>query len=146
MVEVPSAALGAERLAAEVDFFSIGTNDLSQYTLAADRTNPGVAGLADALDPAVLTLIQRVTAAAENCGIWVGVCGEAAGDPTAVPLLVGLGVRELSAAPRLLPRVKQVVRRLDTGAARRLAEQAVRLDSAEEVRRLVGEAMPQEAS
>jgi phosphoenolpyruvate-protein kinase (PTS system EI component) len=139
MVEVPSAALGADRLAPEVDFFSIGTNDLSQYTLAADRTNPSVAALADPLHPAVLELIRRVTEAAEQHGSWVGVCGEAAGDPVAVPLLVGLGVRELSATPRSLPRVKQIVRGLDAVAARQLAEEALRLDGAAEVRRLVAE-------
>ena len=100
MIEVPSAAL-ADRLAAEADFFSVGTNDLSQYTLAADRGNPSVAGLA--LHPAVLELIAAVTTAAAAYERWVGVCGEVAGDTAAVPLLVGLGVTELSAAPRSLP-------------------------------------------
>ena len=137
MVEVPAAALAADRLAPEVDFFSIGTNDLAQYTLAADRQNAGVAALADALHPTVLELIAGVVVAAGARGIWVGVCGEAGGDPTAVPLLVGLGVRELSAAPRALPRVKQIVRGLDSGEARRLAAEARQLATAEDVRRLV---------
>ena len=137
MVEVPAAALAAPRLAAEVDFFSIGTNDLAQYTLAADRQNDRVARLADALHPSVLELIAGVVEAAEGHGIWVGVCGEAAGDPAAVPLLAGLGVRELSAVPRALPRVKQVVRGLDSGAARELAAQARRLASSADVRELV---------
>ena len=113
MIEVPSAALTADRLAAEADFFSVGTNDLSQYTLAADRRNPSVAGLADALHPAVLELIAAVTTAAAAYERWVGVCGEVAGDTAAVPLLVGLGVTELSAAPRSLPAVKQAVRALE---------------------------------
>jgi multiphosphoryl transfer protein len=137
MVEVPAAAVAAPRLAAEVDFFSIGTNDLAQYTLAADRQNDRVAALADAIHPSVLELIAGVVEAAEASGIWIGVCGEAGGDPVAVPLLVGLGVRELSAVARALPRVKQVVRSLDSGAARELASEARRLASAAEVRELV---------
>jgi phosphoenolpyruvate-protein phosphotransferase/dihydroxyacetone kinase phosphotransfer subunit len=136
MIEVPSAALTAERLAKEVDFFSIGTNDLSQYTLAAERGNPRVAALADPLHPAVLQLIAAVTAAAERHGRWVGVCGEAAGDPLAVPLLIGLGVHELSATPRSVPLVKQVVRGLDLPTARHLAERAQLLANAREVRDL----------
>ncbi len=137
MVEVPAAAVVSSRLAAEVDFFSIGTNDLAQYTLAADRQNDRVASLADALHPSVLELVAGVVEAADAHGIWVGVCGEAGGDPVAVPLLVGLGVRELSAVPRALPRVKQVVRGLDSGAARELAAEARGLASSAEVRELV---------
>src|SRR5262249_41608613 len=139
MIEVPAAALSADLLAAEVDFFSIGTNDLAQYTLAADRLNARVAQLADALHPSVLQLIARTVEAGEAQGIWVGVCGESAGDPVAVPILVGLGVRELSAAPRSLPRVKQIVRSLDSSEAAGLAREALRLASAQNVRRLAAE-------
>ena len=110
MIEVPAAALGAAQLAPHVDFFSIGTNDLSQYTMAAERGNPALAGLLeDALEP-VLTLIASVSAAAEAHGRWVGVCGELAGDPDAALRLVSLGVRELSMAPSRIPAVKARLR------------------------------------
>lgn len=141
MVEVPSAAELADVLAPEVDFFSIGTNDLSQYTLAADRTNPHVAGLADALHPAVLRLIHHTVEAAHRVGIWVGVCGEVASDPLAVPLLVGLGVDELSVNPAAVPAVKVSVRRLSFQEAKALAQNALHLDSAEAVRQHVREGL-----
>ena len=137
MIEVPSAALCAELLAREVEFFSIGTNDLAQYTLAADRGNAQVAALADGLHPAVLRLIGTVAAAAGAEGRWTGVCGELAGDPRATPLLLGLGVRELSMSPPAIPAVKQAVRETDTAAARRLADEAVRGESAAAVRALL---------
>ena len=138
MVEVPSAALMAERFVDEVDFFSIGTNDLSQYTLAADRGNERVAGMADPLHPTVLRLVAEVARAGRDRGLWVGVCGEAAGDLLAVPLFVGLGVTELSVAPPSVAVVKQVVRSLDTAAAGELAREALRQESAAAVRALVG--------
>jgi phosphoenolpyruvate-protein phosphotransferase len=134
MVEIPSAALMADALAQWVDFFSIGSNDLSQYTLAADRTNPHVAGLADALDPAVLRLIDMVTRAAHERGLWVGLCGELAGDAAAAPLLLGLGVDEFSMNPRAIPLVKDALRRVSSEQTRSIAEQALRLSSAGEVR------------
>jgi phosphocarrier protein FPr len=110
MIEVPAAALQADELAPHVDFFSIGTNDLSQYTMAAERGNPALAGLlAEALEP-VLTLIASVTAAAQAHGRWVGVCGELAGDPDAAVRLIELGVRELSMAPGRIPAVKARLR------------------------------------
>jgi multiphosphoryl transfer protein len=137
MVEVPAAALAAEAFAPEVDFFSIGTNDLVQYTMAAERGNDAVAGLADGLHPSVLRLIRAVAEAAEAHGKWVGVCGELASDPLAVPLLVGLGVSELSVNPPAIPATKEAVRRLDAGAAAGLADEALRLASAEDVRVLV---------
>jgi len=140
MVEVPAAALAADVFAADVDFFSIGTNDLTQYTLAAERGNERVAGFADALHPAVLRLIWMTARGAASRGRMVGVCGEIAGDPLAVPILVGLGVRELSAAPPAVPRVKRAVRETDLGSARALADRAIRLDSAEAVRAAAGEA------
>jgi multiphosphoryl transfer protein len=137
MIETPSAALLADRLAQEADFFSIGTNDLTQYTLAMDRTNPGLAAQVDALHPSVLRLIERAVAGAHAHGRWVGVCGAAAGDPQAVPVLVGLGVDELSASVPLIPAVKAQVRTLsleECGVTARLA-----LDAADgaEVRGLV---------
>ncbi len=140
MVEVPSAALVAEKLAPLVDFFSVGTNDLTQYTLAAERGNAGVAVLADPLHPAVLRLIDRTARAAATAGCGVAVCGEVAGDRLAVPLLIGLGVRELSMAPIAIPSAKQAARAADTAAARRLADEALDADSAAAVRKLLAAA------
>ncbi len=137
MVEVPAAALAAEVFAPEADFFSIGTNDLTQYTLAAERGNERVAGFADALHPAVLRLIRMTVHGAGSHGRMVGVCGEIAGDPIAVSILVGLGVRELSVAPPAVPRVKRAVRETDLGSARSLADRVLGLDSAEAVRTAV---------
>jgi multiphosphoryl transfer protein len=137
MVEVPSAALAAETFAPEVDFFSVGTNDLTQYTLAAERGNARVAAIADPLHPAVLRLIRFVTEAARTHGKWVGVCGELAGDAAAAPVLVGLGVRELSVAPPLVPAVKESVRAIELGEAQMLAEAAVTLESGAAVRQLM---------
>jgi multiphosphoryl transfer protein len=142
MIEVPAAALAADAFAREVDFFSIGTNDLVQYTMAAERGNEAVSGLADGLHPSVLRLIRSVTEAAEAHGKWVGVCGELGSDPQAVPLLVGLGVSELSVNPPAVPATKETVREVDAGAAAALAGEALGLDSAEEVRALVTGAAP----
>ena len=139
MIEVPAAALVAEQFAPEVDFFSLGTNDLVQYTMAAERGNASVAGLADGLHPSVLRLIRTVAEAASGHGKWAGVCGELASDPTAVPLLMGLGIAELSANAPAIPAVKQAVRAVDTEAARELAEHALELSSASEVRQLVAD-------
>jgi multiphosphoryl transfer protein len=137
MIEVPAAALAAERFAPEVDFFSLGTNDLTQYTMAAERGNASVAGLADGLHPSVLRLVGIVAEASEEHEKWAGVCGELASDPVAVPLLVGLGVTELSANAPAVPAVKQAVRGIDAEVARELAQQALELSSAAEVRALV---------
>jgi phosphocarrier protein FPr len=137
MVEVPSAALTAARLAERVDFFSLGTNDLSQYTLAADRGNAEVATLADALHPATLRLIGETVRAARSRGRWVGVCGELAGQVEAVPLLIGLGVRELSVAVPSVARIKEAVRAVDSGACVRLARRALRLPDGAAVRVLL---------
>ncbi len=139
MVEVPSAAVMAESLAAYVDFFSVGTNDLTQYTLAAERGNPSLAHLADALHPAVLRLIGQVCEAAEKHGKWVGVCGELGGDPLAAPILVGLGVRELSMTATRIPRVKEVLRRISIPEARRLARESLACMDPGTVRRLAEE-------
>jgi len=124
MVEVPALALQAARIAPEVDFFSIGTNDLAQYTMAAERGNAALAGLLDAAVAPVLALIAVVTAAAAEHGRWVGVCGELAGDPEAAVLLAGLGVRELSMAAGRIPAVKAALRATafdDAAAAARRA-------------------------
>jgi multiphosphoryl transfer protein len=137
MIEVPAAALAAEVFAPEVDFFSLGTNDLVQYTMAAERGNPAVADLADGLHPSVLRLIRTVVDAADEHGKWVGVCGELASDPVAVPALVGLGVSELSANAPAIPAVKEAVRGIDSGAANTLAEEALARSSAAEVRELL---------
>ncbi len=134
MVEVPSAALMADVLADVVDFFSIGTNDLSQYTLAADRTNAAVAPLADALHPAVLRLIRMVIEAAHAHGKWVGLCGELAGDPLATPVLLGLGLDEFSMSARSIPLVKQAIRRYTVAQAREIAQHTLSLGDASEVR------------
>jgi multiphosphoryl transfer protein len=137
MVEVPSAALTAGHLAEVVDFFSIGTNDLTQYALAAERGNPALGALTDPLHPAVLRLIAATVEGAKEHGRWVGVCGEMAGDPLAAPLLIGLGVTELSMSPPAIPLVKAAVRRVDTATASRIAQEAVTLANATEVRELV---------
>jgi len=137
MIEVPAAALEAGRLAAEADFLSIGTNDLAQYVMAAERGNEKVAALCDALSPPVLGVVRAVAAAGERNEAEVGVCGEVAGDPLAAPLLVGLGVTELSLSAPAIPDVKAAIRSFDTPAARSLAEAALKLDSAAAVRELL---------
>lgn len=139
MIEIPSAALIAPVLAQEVDFFSIGTNDLTQYTLAIDRGHPTLSGQADGLHPAVLRLIGMTVEAAHAQGKWVGVCGELAADALAIPMLVGLGVDELSVSARSIALVKARVRELDFAACQRLAQQALLLPGAHEVRAFVGE-------
>ncbi|MFJ3484797.1 phosphoenolpyruvate--protein phosphotransferase [Pseudomonas sp. NPDC090202] len=137
MIEVPSAALLAPVLAKEVDFFSVGTNDLTQYTLAIDRGHPTLSAQADGLHPAVLQLIDITVRAAHAHGKWVGVCGELAADPLAVPVLVGLGVDELSVAARSVGEVKACVRELNVSEARQLAQTALAVGSAADVRALV---------
>ena len=136
MIEVPSAALMADVLAREVDFFSIGTNDLTQYTMAMDRTHPTLARQADGLHPAVLRLVERTVQGAHAAGKWVGVCGELAADPQAVPILVGLGVDELSVNVPAVPIVKAQVRSLTLAEAQELAAQALGCATAAEVRAL----------
>jgi phosphocarrier protein FPr len=137
MVEVPAVALSAEVFAREVDFFSVGTNDLAQYTMAAERGNERVAHLADGPLPQVLRLIDAVTRGAAEHGRWVGVCGELAGDPVAASLFVGLGVTELSMAPTRIPEIKETIRGLELATARTLAQRAIALESVDEVRALV---------
>lgn len=134
MIEVPSAALSAESLAREADFFSIGTNDLTQYTLAMDRGHPKLAPLADALHPAVLRLISFTVEAAHRYGKWVGVCGGLAAEPIAVPALLGLGIDELSVPVPAIAAVKALVRRLSLRECQALARELLTLANAGEVR------------
>jgi phosphoenolpyruvate-protein phosphotransferase len=133
MIEVPSAALTADVLARECDFFSIGTNDLTQYTLAVDRGNERVAHLYDPLHPAVLSLIDRSARAGARARIPVSLCGELASNPLAVPILIGLGIQELSSAPSAVPIVKEIVHGLDSGEVEEDARQALEAGTAEEV-------------
>jgi phosphoenolpyruvate-protein kinase (PTS system EI component) len=137
MIEVPSAALIAGHLAPEVDFFSVGTNDLTQYTFAADRGNEHVAALADPLHPAVLRLIGLAAEAADAHGAWTGVCGELAADPSATAVLLGLGVRELSMSAPAIATVKDAVRATDLAEARELARLALELADGDVVRELL---------
>ncbi len=133
MIEVPSAALIADALAPECDFFSIGTNDLTQYTLAVDRGNERVAHLYEPLHPAILTLIDHTARAGARHGRPVTVCGEMASNPLAVPLLVGLGISELSGTPGMVPVVKEIVRSLDSAEVAADAREALRAGSVEAV-------------
>jgi phosphocarrier protein FPr len=137
MVEVPSAAVMAAQLAKEVDFFSVGTNDLTQYTLAMDRGHPKLAPRADAMNPAVLRLIAHTVEGAHASGKWVGICGGIASDLQAVPILVGLGVDELSVSVPAVPSVKAEVRSRSLKECRALAHQALAQDTAADVRALV---------
>jgi phosphocarrier protein FPr len=137
MIEVPAAVAIADHLAAEVNFFSIGTNDLSQYVMAGDRNNPRVAYLADALQPAVLRMIQQTVQAAHSAGIWVGLCGELAANPAAAPILLGLGLDELSVNPQAIGIIKQAIAQLTVAQAQAIVATALQLDSANDVRALV---------
>ncbi len=136
MVEVPSAAVLAEAFAAEVDFFSIGTNDLTQYTLAIDRGHPRLAKMADGLHPAVLSLIAKTAEGAHKHGKWVGVCGGLASEKAAIPILIGLGVDELSVSVAALPQVKAEIRSLNLEDCRNLAQNALKMMSAADVRKM----------
>lgn len=139
MIEVPSAALMADVLAQEVDFFSIGTNDLVQYTLAADRTNEAVANLYTAGDPAVLRLIKTVFEAGSQNNVAVNVCGEMSGDPLYVPLLLGLGLRQLSLTPHNIPEIKNIIRSVSIEQAEEIARTATSKETAQEVHRYLRE-------
>lgn len=133
MIEVPSAALIADLLAEEVDFFSVGTNDLIQYSIAVDRVNERVADLYQPCHPAIVRLLQNVAQAAASAGLWVGVCGEMAGDIVLTPLLVGLGFTELSVGASQVPRVKHAIRTLDAGECRDLVRRALGLRNHNEI-------------
>jgi phosphotransferase system enzyme I (PtsI) len=141
MVEVPSAALNADTLAQECDFFSLGTNDLIQYTLAADRGNEKIAYLYEPFHPAVLKLIKATVDAASRNNIWVGVCGEMVADPKAAILLLGLSFNEFSASPAAVPDIKMALRSVRYADARRVAERAVRMTTVGEIRGYLAEAL-----
>jgi phosphocarrier protein FPr len=140
MVEIPSTAIMAEKFAKEVDFFSIGTNDLTQYTLAMDRGHPKLAPFVDGLNPALLKLIDLTVKGANKQGKWVGVCGGIASDPQAIPLLMGLGVKELSVSVPSIPTIKAQIRELSFVQCQELAQKALNLETGADVRSLVGAA------
>ena len=142
MIEIPSAVMLADHLAKEVDFFSIGTNDLTQYTMAADRTNPGVSYLNDALSPAVLRLVSRAIEEAHKAGIWIGMCGELAGEPTAIPVLLGLGLDEFSMNAPAVPLAKYIIRSLSYEKCQQIAKKALEMCSCEEVVTYVQKELP----
>ena len=133
MIEIPSAVLVADEIAKEVDFFSIGTNDLIQYTVAVDRINNRVAKLYRSSHPSVVRMIKMTTDAAKRAGIWTGVCGELAADLSMTPLLVGLGVDELSVGPRELAPVRKALLSLDFSECQKLAEKALTLATSAEI-------------
>jgi len=133
MIEIPSAALTAHLLAPHADFFSLGTNDLIQYTLAVDRVNERITYLYEPTHPAIIRLIRETIRVGQSTGIWTGVCGEMAGNPILAPLLVGLGVDELSVSPNLAPLVKDVVCSLHYHDAEALAERALSSTSASSI-------------
>jgi phosphoenolpyruvate-protein kinase (PTS system EI component) len=144
MVETPAAVLSIETLAREAAFFSIGTNDLTQYVMAADRLNPHLAALCKPTQPAVLRAIAAVARAARKTGRHIGVCGEMAGDPRLAPLLVGLGIEELSMNPASIPRVKEALAAQTRNTLTTLAERALRAASVDEVEALVSDALGQQ--
>ena len=138
MIEIPSAALVADALAKRIRFFSLGTNDLIQYTLAVDRLNEKIAHLYEPTHPAILRLIKMTVDAAHKNGIWTGVCGEMASEPILIPLLLGLGVDELSVAPPHVPKIKFLIRRLKMTEVRELADFALNCESGVEILRRCG--------
>jgi phosphotransferase system enzyme I (PtsI) len=137
MIEVPSAALSAQMLAPEADFFSIGSNDLIQYMMAVDRGNSLVSTLYDEYDPAILASIKHIINSGHKAKIWVGICGEMAGNPVAAPLLVGLGMDELSVVPGILPEIKKIIRSVSYASLQELARKALAMKSGEDVENLL---------
>jgi len=133
MIEIPSAAISADMLAREVDFFSVGTNDLIQYAIAVDRMNEKIAHLYQPTHPAVLRLLKMISDAAHSNQIWAGVCGEMAGDVALIPLLLGLGMDELSVGATLVPRVKRAVQSLEIGECKQLVEESLKLETPDQI-------------
>ena len=144
MIEIPSAAIIADILIQEVDFFSIGTNDLIQYSMAVDRANESVAYLYEPLNPAILRLISMTVEAAHKAGKWVGMCGEMAGDPQLVPLLLGMGLDELSASISVLSEIKRIIRMMPYEKAREIAQAAIRVKTSDEVFEIIRNNVPSE--
>jgi len=141
MVEIPSAAVMADILAKEVDFFSIGTNDLIQYTLAVDRMNEHISHLYEPLHPAILRLIKNVIDASHRAGIWTGMCGEMAGDTWATAILLGMGLDEFSMSATSIPQVKSIIRSISYEKAKQIAEKALSMSNADDIRNMVKEEM-----
>jgi phosphotransferase system enzyme I (PtsI) len=141
MIEIPSAVIIADQLAREVDFFSIGTNDLIQYSLAIDRINDQVSYLYQPFHPAVMRLIKGVVDAGHNAGIRVAMCGEMAGEPVYTMILVGMGLDELSMPPLAIPRVKKIIRGITFKDARALFEKVLTFSFVEEIKKFVWEEM-----
>jgi phosphotransferase system enzyme I (PtsI) len=139
MIEVPAAALNAAALAAEADFLSVGSNDLVQYLLAVDRGNSLVGSLYDEFDPAVLATLKHVVNAGHKQKIWVGICGGMAGNPIAAPLLIGMGMDELSVVPAILPEIKKIIRSVSYASLQALAREALSMGSGDEVKKLLRE-------
>ncbi|RKX88005.1 MAG: hypothetical protein DRP70_07380 [Spirochaetes bacterium] len=137
MVEIPSAVWMADILARRVSFFSIGTNDLTQYLLAADRLNSNVSDYYRAFDPSVFKAVKEVVRAAKNQGRWVGVCGELGGNPLAIPLLAGLGVTELSMSPRAIAEASWIIREITLNDAEALADRILELETDKEIRKVL---------
>ncbi len=137
MIEVPSAYFLADELAKEVDFFSIGTNDLIQYILAVDRGNEYISGLYLQFHPAVLRAIKSITDAAHRNKIKISVCGEMASDPIATPLLVGFGIDELSVVPSIFPEIKQIIRKINFKDAKKLSDEILTLSTESEIKKRV---------
>ncbi len=137
MIEVPSAALTCDLLAKEVNFFSIGTNDLIQYSLAIDRANEKIDYLYEPAHPAILRLIKSIIEAGHDEGIWVGMCGEMSGVPEFVLLLLGLGLDEFSMSPLVLPEIKMIIRSITLAQAREVAQKALSLSTGKEVEEFV---------
>ena len=146
MIEVPSAALTADAMVKEVDFVSIGTNDLIQYALAVDRNNEHVSHLYRPLHPAILRMIRSVLDAAGPAGVEVSLCGEMGSDAGAAALLVGMGLRRISLSPRMIPEVKTRIRRMNVAQMARVAEESLGCGTAEEVEELLRQASLEEAA
>jgi phosphotransferase system enzyme I (PtsI) len=140
MIETPSAALTASLLAGDCDFFSIGTNDLVQYTLAVDRANEHVATLYSAADPAVLSLLRNVIHDANKAKIDLSICGEVASDPEFIMLILGMGVRTLSLAPPMIPEIKQIVRSVTLRECNHLARKVATMDSQRQIKNYLRDA------
>jgi len=145
-VEVPSCAILADEFAKYVDFFSVGTNDLTQYTLAVDRANEKVSNLFDSLDPAVLKLIDMSIKAAHDNDIWAGICGELASNPIAAPILIGLGADELSMSPVFIPEIKNIIKNLSYSECKEIEKTVLKMNNKVKVREymnaMINEEMP----